>query len=209
MRVCCADLATGRPDEPLEAARAAMLRVHYNGTSPVPWDERLGRAAVPYTIRPLWEVGGGAACCLIPHTIVFTSCFQGELSHTVHFAHMDTQSHAHVHMHIHKPFHLCALFLIPTHAHIHKQAHTVSLAPALLAPALLHCCQVHPDGGLLPSTLVVVQRRYPVIFCRRAEADGARPTYMTRRAMERDEGAAERHKQKVWVDIGFMKLSIG
>jgi hypothetical protein len=48
-----------------------------------------------------------------------------------------------------------------------------------------------------PSTLVVVQRRYPTVFCRRAEVEGGRPTYLTRRAMARDEGAAERRAAKV------------
>lgn len=56
---------------------------------------------------------------------------------------------------------------------------------------------MHPDGGLVPSTLLVVQRRYPLIFCRRAEAEGGRPTYLTRRAMERGEGESERRAAQV------------
>ena len=50
----------------------------------------------------------------------------------------------------------------------------------------------HPDGGLVPSTVVVVQRRYPLVFHQRAAAEGGRATYLTRRALERGAGDAER-----------------
>lgn len=68
LRVCCAELVSSRPDDPLEAARSALLRLHYNGCSPVHWAERLGRASVPYTIRMLREVRVCfASCCVIVH----------------------------------------------------------------------------------------------------------------------------------------------
>jgi hypothetical protein len=51
LRVCGADLRSDRPAEPLEAARWAILRLAYNGISPVPWDTKLGPVKGGATLR--------------------------------------------------------------------------------------------------------------------------------------------------------------
>jgi hypothetical protein len=51
LRVCGADLRSDRPAEPLEAARWAILRLAYNGVSPVAWDTKLGPVNGGATLR--------------------------------------------------------------------------------------------------------------------------------------------------------------
>jgi hypothetical protein len=52
LRVCGAELSSSRPVEPLDpAARSVLLKLSANGTSPAPWDARLGLDEMGATVR--------------------------------------------------------------------------------------------------------------------------------------------------------------
>jgi hypothetical protein len=51
VRVVGAELVSGRAAEPLDAARTALIKLSFNGVSPVPWDTKLGPAAAGETLR--------------------------------------------------------------------------------------------------------------------------------------------------------------